>query len=395
MKIAYVTVLSAEDPLSWSGLNRSIADCLRAQGLEVVLVGPLFDRRRAFLSKVESKLRSLATGRRHLWTRNLSLLRFYGRKLAQELARVDCDLIFSPATEALAYLPDGVRQPVVFWTDAPMAAMVDYYPWYTGLAPRCLAESLATDTRLFQRASLVCFSSEWAAQSAIAQHGVAPHRIAILPFGPNLDTTVAEAEIPAVVAPRLQPPWRFLFVGVDWVRKGGALAVAVVAELNRRGHPARLDVVGCTPPGPVPDFVKLHGFVSRREPAGRAQLAALFRRATFFLLPTLADATPVVFCEALAHALPCLGTRTGGVPSVVRDGVTGHLFAPAARATEWADRIIESARAGRYEAMARAAQCDSATRLNWAASGARLKSLLPSPHGSRPPHELHRLSSVA
>ncbi len=389
MKIAYVSIHSAEDPTTWSGLNRSIVDCLRGQNLDVTLVGPLYNPRQALVSKVRSKLRAVAAGRRFLWTRDHALLRAYGCDLAQRLARVECDVIFSPGTEAIAYLPESVRTPVAFWTDTPLAPLVNYYPWYTGLAPRCVREAVETDTRALARATLACYSSDWAATAAVALHGAAPGKLAVLPFGPNLDSAVAEAAIADLVRQRLQTPWRFLFVGVDWLRKGGDHALAVVTELNRRGFPSELDVVGCQPPAgrpALPAFVRLHGFVDRREAAGRRRLTEFFQRATFFLLPTIAEAFGVVFSEAAAHALPALATRTGGIPTAVRDGITGHLFAPDATVADWVDRILLSANPARYEALARAARLDSVTRLNWPASGVRLRNLLEEKIALKTPH---------
>jgi glycosyltransferase involved in cell wall biosynthesis len=379
MKIAYVSIEPADDPNAWSGLNQSIADCLRRQNLEVNLVGPLYHSRRAFVSKVRSRLRQWPGGRRFLWTRDPSLLRAYGRDLARRLAALDCDVIFSPGTEAIAHLPASVRTPVVFWTDAPVAAMLDYYPWYSGLDPRAASEAMATDSRALHRATLACYSSEWAAGVAVTAHGAAPDKVAVLPFGPNLDSTVTEAEIAGLTRQRLQPPWRFLFVGVDWARKGGDHALAVVAELNRRGCPSELDVMGCAPP---PDraarrpFVRWHGFVDRRQADGRRRMAEAYRRATFFLLPSRAEAFGVVFCEAAAHGLPALAVRTGGIPAAVRDGAGGHLFAPDASVADWADRIQASALPVRHEEMSRAAHQDFAARLNWPAIGARLRTLL-------------------
>ena len=378
MKVAYVSILSAEDPNTWSGLNFSIANCLRREGIDVTLVGPLYNPPRAFLSKARSKFRQVTSGRQFLWTRHTRLLRAYSREVARRLAYLECDVIFSPGTEAVAYLPHHVRTPVVLWTDASIGSMVDYYPWYRGLAPQCLAEAMECDTRVLRRAALACYTSEWAADAAIKLHGAQRDRVAVVPFGPNLASTVRKTEIAGLVSSRLRFPWKFLLVGVDWERKGGDLALAIVGELNRRGFPSELNVVGCHPPRTraVPPYLKLHGFVNRQDESGRTRLTAFFRDSTFFLLPSLADATPVVYCEAMAHALPCIGTWTGGIPSVVRDGITGHLPQPGASVDEYVRRILESTDPIRYEAMARAAQHDSATRLNWDSSGARLKELL-------------------
>ena len=47
-----------------------------------------------------------------------------------------------------------------------------------------------------------------------------------------------------------------------------------------------LDVVGCRPPRSAPDFVRVHGFVSKATAAGRAALNGIFARAHVLILPT-------------------------------------------------------------------------------------------------------------
>ncbi|PZW38686.1 glycosyltransferase involved in cell wall biosynthesis [Humitalea rosea] len=58
-----------------------------------------------------------------------------------------------------------------------------------------------------------------------------------------------------------------------------------------------------------------------------AEVAALFRRSDLFVFPTLADTLPLVVLEAMAHGLPVLATRVGGIPFQV-DETCGVLVPP-------------------------------------------------------------------
>ena len=177
----------------------------------------------------------------------------------------------------------------------------------------------------------------------------------------------------------MKAPWQFLFVGVEWERKGGDKAVAVVAELNRRGYPSELIVVGCDPrPGGVklPDFVKIEGFLNKRTPEGIARLNQLYRSTLFFLMPSLADATPLVFCEAGAYGVPALSTITGGIPSIIENGVNGCLFPPDSAPGDFADFVIANIAPARYRQLALGALTTYESKLNWQTSGAKIKSLI-------------------
>jgi glycosyltransferase involved in cell wall biosynthesis len=51
------------------------------------------------------------------------------------------------------------------------------------------------------------------------------------------------------------------------------------------------------------------------------------RRADLFVFPTQADTFPLVVLEAMAHGLPVLASRVGGIPHQL-DEHTGVLVAP-------------------------------------------------------------------
>jgi glycosyltransferase involved in cell wall biosynthesis len=379
LRIAYVSIQPADDINAWSGLNHNIATCLRAQGAQVELIGPLAHAPRILWSKVRAVLRGWLTGRRHLWTRDLGLLRYYARETARRLETVDCDVVFSPGTEPITYLPKSIDKPVAFWTDAPFGAMLDYYPWYTGLGKGCIDEGLASDTEALRRTALGVYSSDWAARLAVEKHAAIPARLGVIPFGSNLKSSVAETEIDDLVNQRLRPPWRFLFVGVDWERKGADTVLAAVTELNRLGLPSEMIVVGCQPPQhimPLPAFVKLEGFIDKRTEEGRQRMAALYRSTLLFFMPSNAEAFGVVFCEANAHAVPCLATATGGIPTIIQEGKNGRLLPLNAPVADYVQKIRETTDPLVYRQMAHDTLRAYRERLNWEVGGERLMALL-------------------
>lgn len=55
------------------------------------------------------------------------------------------------------------------------------------------------------------------------------------------------------------------------------------------------------------------------------ELAAILTRATTFVCPSIYEPLGIVNLEAMACAVPVVGTATGGIPEVIDDGVTGRL----------------------------------------------------------------------
>ena len=46
------------------------------------------------------------------------------------------------------------------------------------------------------------------------------------------------------------------------------------------------------------------------------------------ILPSLMEATSISGLEAMAASLPLVGTRVGGIPVLIQDGINGYLCEP-------------------------------------------------------------------
>ena len=67
--------------------------------------------------------------------------------------------------------------------------------------------------------------------------------------------------------------------------------------------------------------------------AGRSTLKRYLQAATFAALPTREDNCPMVVLEAMAAGVPVLASNVGGVPDLIRPGVTGLFCDPQQPAT--------------------------------------------------------------
>jgi glycosyltransferase involved in cell wall biosynthesis len=102
-------------------------------------------------------------------------------------------------------------------------------------------------------------------------------------------------------APQLPAGWAWILVGEGPALAGvrSAVAAAGIAERVRLA-------------GSLPD----------------ADLHSLASVADWFALPTLYEGSSIATLEAMAHGLPVIASRAGGLPDKVRDGETGYLVPP-------------------------------------------------------------------
>lgn len=377
MRIAYVTVEDSFDVHQWSGSLTHVRRALEHAG---AVVDPVIGNLRpGLIAEVAVPMR-LAWHRRFSAGRYLPpvdpiLLRSYAATVEARLATSTADLIFSPGSRPVAYLRSS--KPIVFWSDGTFAGMVDFYSEYTGLSSAALAAGHRAEREALDRARLALFTSEWAAQSAIEAYGADPAKVKVVPFGANLDHQRSRKDLEAILVAREARVLRLLFPAVDWERKGGDLAVAVLQRLQACGVAAELHLVGCQPPGPLPPGVIAHGFLSKREASGRQALDQLFRQAHLLLLPTRADCVPVVLAEACSYGVPCLTTAVGGIPTAVRDGRNGWALPLSAPAEAYVERILPLVQdPAAYHQLARGAFEEYEQRLNWSVAGQQVMELL-------------------
>ncbi len=350
LRVGLLSPHNPHDPTAFSGTVHHAMRALSAvRGLDVTVLGghrPLPWHHRL--------------SRRLVRTRPVTLA-------ASEFAGVDV-VLGLVATRLLMEASALSRVPIVHATDATPAFLRDVYGHDI---PRAADLEEARVLALSRR---IVYSSDYMAERAVAEFGkVLRDRVSAVVFGTNLDGL--PETMPAKPAPK---PLRLLWVGSQWVRKGGELALASARLLRDSGVDLRLTLVGDVPAGVRPEpWVEVAGYLDKTRAGESARLRALYSKAHLFVLPTRADCTPMVIAEAGAYGTPVLVTDTGGVASLVAEGVNGRLLAPGAAPADWAHAIRSmTGNPGRHAVLCRSSFHHARTRLHWGAWAERMAALL-------------------
>lgn len=350
------------DPRSWSGLPFSLREALeRHEEVETVLMAPLAPPLR--VPEAARKTWSQLRGRRYFWWREPRILRHHTKQLSRLLDAYQPDAVLALGGDTAAAMPEGVHP--VLYADGTWKSMVDYYESWSGLDRRSERIGEAAERQAFAKAGHAVFASDWAAQSAIHDYGFPAERISVAPLGGMTTSQSDAAELDATAARRLERPLRLLWVGMEWERKGGQVAIDAARALDESIGPVELHLVGRYPEEVAElSFVRAHGTLD--PVADRALLDELFAMAFVLILPSRAEAAGNVFAEAASYAVPSLAGRTGGVPTMVHEGVNGMLFAVDADGAAYA-AAVQALRAEpvRYLALCRSSRQRFEKELNW------------------------------
>ncbi len=381
--IEHLLLVTMEDPYdrrSWSGIPFSLRTALERQLPRVTTFRPSRPRRTLYAS-----LRRLFLGRKKfpLWITRPTLRRA-SRELHAEIRRIQPDAVLSLSSTSVAFLRNpGV--PVFLFSDAPYLAFAQAYaPWET--SPRELPRFGRDEAASAIRLDGLCFGSQWACDQAERLYALPPEAarrlLHVTPLGANWTPTLTREQILTRAAQRTSDRIHLLFVGRDWERKGGPLAVEVAQALRDRGQTVALHIVGCRPALPphttgTDGFVIVHGLLMQTDATQCAKLAELFLSCHFLLVPTLAECFGIVFAESQAFALPPISRAVHALPSIIADGQTGMLFPPQAPASLYAERILACiAHPEAYAAMARQARDRFEQTLNWDATARTILSAI-------------------
>jgi glycosyltransferase involved in cell wall biosynthesis len=379
MHIVLLGNKDANDLKTWSGVPRNITDNLKRCGHKVTTIQSI-DSSSLLSGRTKRSWYRETLGTNYVPVRDPAVARLLGKCATERLLEVDrpdAVIVWHP-TDAAFLETDA---PVILVHDVTWHQLIDFYPAYERkkLASETLNGGFEVDRRAFERCDHVLLSSSWAQNSVVRDYGVPEEKVSVQPFGSNAANIPDEIEIARWREKRCSGNCTLLFVGVDWPRKGGALALEITRYLRVCGLMANLQIVGCTPPGPMPDFAHCSGLVTRSTSDGAAKLERLFLEADFLLLPSTADCSPVVISEAAAYGLPVAARSVGGIAELLGQsgwGMAAPVDSPASDYAKWIERAFVDRSS--YLTMSRIARNQYDSKFNWTAFVRKLVGIIAS-----------------
>jgi glycosyltransferase involved in cell wall biosynthesis len=378
-KLQHLLLATLEDPYdvrSWSGIPFNMRVALEKRVEKLSILSALKPKRTA----INAGLRVLMGGKppRYPLFLTAAAQKQFAKETLQAIHELKPDAMLTISSHCVVRM--GVPPiPTFMFTDAPWMAWKEVYRDYTPmplLGPRF--GRLEADAA--KRLTGLIFSSEWAAGEAQRLYGVPGDKTYSNPMGASWIPDVDRHKMTEIVDARPDDRLDLLFVGKDWERKGGPLAVEIAKQLRARDIPnVMLHIVGCTPkiPPDAREVVRIYGFLNPNEAQDSVVLKRLYLNSHFLLVPTRAECFGLVFAEAQAFALPPVSRKVQAVPSIVLDGKTGILEDPKAPFSRYVDRILAQIQdRTRYRQMAQAARSRFESTLSWEQFADRTRTII-------------------
>lgn len=308
--MATVAIASVGDPrlpTTWSGSTAGVIGGLEQLGVSVVPIDVSLPRvpERALLA-----VAALPTRNRFDAEGAAVAAAVRDARARRALARARVAGVIQVGTTFA--LPAGARFATL--EDMTLRQAREVHPVFSRMSETAAAAWERRRARIYATARTCVAASRWTAASLQRDYGIAPERIVIAGFGANH---------PPAPAVRDWSAPRFLFVGIDWERKGGPLLLRAFERVRERIPVATLDVIGGHPPLRQ-DGVRFHGVLSQRRDDERARVRELFASATCFVMPSLVEPFGIVYVEAAAAGIASIGSSVGGPADVI--GADGGLI---------------------------------------------------------------------
>jgi glycosyltransferase involved in cell wall biosynthesis len=321
------------DPRSaktWSGSCLSLVTALEVAGILDCAIGVNIGSFGAGLLRAKNFHRN-----RTVWRTHYYFDPAYRRALTHAAGRIPVDSRILMQIGHMFSLPDVFPQKeCISYHDGNLCERINSGFGFEGVSRQRIDQALRYEERVAGQMTAVFTFSEYLRQSFISDYHLPPTRVINVGGGVNL------AAIPSVDLTKDYTAKRILFVGRDFVRKGGVQLLEAFQIVRETLPAAELHIAGPANLYNLPPGVIVHGHLSKEDPEQSKELENLFRDSTLFVLPSLYEPFGIAPLEAMLYQLPCLVTDAWAFREFVSPGFNGDRVTKGA-VDELASKMLD------------------------------------------------------
>ncbi len=302
-------------PNTWSGTGLALLDSMDRAGIlkEAVgiKVGPLVNS----LLKAKSFDRNRAA-----WRTKYYFDPVYRQALTRAAANVSVASSLLMQIGHMFSLPDAFPQhKCISYHDGNLHEKLNSGFGLEGVSQKRIDQALRYEQQTASKMAGIFTFSEYLRQSFISDYRIPAERVFNVGGGINL------TDFPAADPHKDYKKPRVLFIGIEFVRKGGPQLLEAFRAVREAVPAAELHIVGPANLENPPPGVIFHGRLSKADPVQKKELESLFRDSTLFVLPSLYEPFGIAPLEAMLYQIPCLVTDAWALREMVSPGFNGDL----------------------------------------------------------------------
>jgi D-inositol-3-phosphate glycosyltransferase len=187
------------------------------------------------------------------------------------------------------------------------------------------------DANVLRKVDHIIAVSQSLKDEIVSKWSIPSAKVSVIPNGVDTDIFSPNTSRVVNVRTKYRIEGRYcLFVGQLRSRKGVEYLLKAFSGITDK-------LIKCVIVGDGPEQGKLVKLVDDLKLSSRVvftgavpfeDLTGLYAEADFFVLPTVAEGSPLVVLEALASGLPTISTKVSGIPEVVQDECNGFIVPP-------------------------------------------------------------------
>lgn len=233
---------------------------------------------------------------------------------------------------------------------------------FKGISGSAMEKRVQIQRRFYQDAAGIFTMGKWQADFLVKELGLPESKVHHVGGGINcpLPTKIPEKGSGAA----------FLFIGRDFKRKGGDLVVDAFRKLHEIDSSLRLVVAG-----PAQNPCQGVKGIDFRGDVNGCEVASLFANSDVFVMPSRFEAYGLVFPEAMAFGLPCIGRDAFEMREFIDDGANGKLVR-SDDPDELADAMWTCLKDEEIKASSRANAGKASVCFSWDAVARRIASII-------------------
>jgi len=340
MKLAYIHPQDVNDKNLWSGTVYFIYQGIKKKFDDVILLSPINEKfiLIKYLCRILEYVSTKLTGKQQINLYSSYLLSvIQGRIVDKFVKEKHIDCIVSATTAP--FISTKNKVPLCLITDATVRLLYEEYSDRKGWSDFYYKDLEKNALKVSQKSALIISSSSATTNSLINDYDIPSSKVVTIPFGANIeedDIQFRRREIDA------NKPIYFLFVGKDWERKGGDIAISICDMLVQQNVNVQLNIVGCKIPEKAQrPYVKSYNYLNKNMVDDAKKLRELYKEAHFLSVFSKAEMFGLVFCEAAAYGLPSITFAVGGIVDIVINNETGIALSIDSKIEDFAIRISE------------------------------------------------------